>query len=103
MPSPSLARTRSPDQSPDQQPLALTDEQMSALLAAAHPLPPDSRSAFLETCACELAKLPAIGDGALHRVVMAVQRQYFDPPDLSHEYAPRWSSRGRNGVRAVDG
>jgi len=48
MPSPSLARTRSPDQSPDQQPLALTDEQMSALLAAAHPLPPDSRSAFLD-------------------------------------------------------
>jgi len=28
----------------------------------------------------------------------------FDPPDLSHEHTPRWSSRRRNGVRAaVDG
>jgi hypothetical protein len=80
-------------------PIALSDDQMSALLAAAHPLPPDSRSAFLAACACELAKLPAIGDGALHRVIMQVQRQYFDPPDLSHEHAPRWSRRRRNGVR----
>jgi hypothetical protein len=65
-------------------PLCLTDEQMSALLAASHPLPPDSRSAFLEHCARELAQLPMVGDGALHRVVMAVQRLYFDPPDFAH-------------------
>jgi hypothetical protein len=63
-------------------PLCLTDEQMSALFAAAHPLPPDSRSAFLEHCARELANLPAIGDGAVHRTVMQVQRIYFDPPHL---------------------
>jgi hypothetical protein len=63
-------------------PIHLTDEQISALFAAAHPLPPDSRSAFLEHCARELAALPAIGDGAVHRVVMATQRLYFDPPDL---------------------
>jgi len=63
-------------------PICLSDEQMSALLAASHPLPPDSRSAFLEHCARELARLPIVGDGALHRVVMQVQRQYFDPPDL---------------------
>jgi hypothetical protein len=63
-------------------PLALTDEQMSALLAASHPLPPRSRPAFLEACARELAALPMLGDGAVHRVVMQVQRQYFDPPDL---------------------
>jgi hypothetical protein len=81
-------------------PIALTDDQMSALLAAAHPLPPVSRSAFLEACAVELAKLPMIGDGVVHRVAMLVQRQYFDAPDLSHEHAPRWSSRRRNGVRA---
>jgi hypothetical protein len=42
-----------------------------------------------------------VGDGALHRIIMAVQRQYFDPPDLAHEHAPRWSSRRRNGVRAA--
>jgi len=63
-------------------PIRLSDEQMSALLAASHPLPPDSRSAFLEHCARELARLPMVGDGALHRVVMQVQREYFDPPDF---------------------
>jgi hypothetical protein len=30
----------------------------------------------------ELAALLEIGDGALHRVVMAAQRVYFDPPQL---------------------
>jgi len=64
-------------------PICLSDEQMSALLAASHPLPPDSRSAFLEHCALELARLPIVGDGVLHRVIMQVQREYFDPPDLS--------------------
>jgi hypothetical protein len=44
-------------------------------------LPPDCRSAFLEHCARELAQLAVIGDGAVHRIIMSVQRQYFDPPD----------------------
>jgi hypothetical protein len=79
-------------------PIALTDDQMSALLAAAHPLPADSRSAFLEQCARELAHVPMVGDGALHRIIMAVQRQYFDPPDLSRGHAPRWARRG-GGIR----
>jgi hypothetical protein len=64
-------------------PICLTDDQISALFAAAHPLPPASRSAFLEHCARELAQLPELGDGAVHRVVMSVQKLYFDPPDLS--------------------
>jgi hypothetical protein len=60
----------------------LSDAQMSALLAASYPLPPQSRSAFLEACARELAQLPELGDGAVHRVVMQVQRLYFDPSGL---------------------
>jgi hypothetical protein len=75
-------------------PIRLSDEQMSALLAASHPLPPDSRSAFLEHCAQELARLPIVGDGALHRVIMQVQREYFDPPDLATG-APSRSSKYR--------
>jgi hypothetical protein len=34
----------------------------------------------LEHCACEIAKLPVGGDGAVHRCIMAVQRLYLDPP-----------------------
>lgn len=63
-----------------QQPIRLSDDQMSAVLAASTPLPPDLRGAFLETCAREIAALPMIGDGILHRVIMNVQRRYFRPP-----------------------
>jgi hypothetical protein len=83
------------------QPIALTDEEMSAILAASHPLSPDARGPFLEACARELSALPMVGDGAVHRVIMQVQRQHFDPPDLARGHVPRWSSRRRNSVRAV--
>jgi hypothetical protein len=63
-------------------PIALTDEQMSAVLAASHPLPADRRSAFLEHVARELANAPMLGDGAVHRVVAEVRRIYFDVPDM---------------------
>jgi hypothetical protein len=81
-------------------PIALTDSQMTAVLAASHPLPPDTRSAFLESCARELARLPAIGDGVVHRVVMEMQRIYFVPP---LETRPTNDGRGRNGRRAGAG
>jgi hypothetical protein len=79
------------------QPIRLSDEQMTAILAAAYP-PPDRRSDFLAAVARELAALPVIGDGALHRIIMAVQRRHFAPPDLSHEHAPRWARKG-GGIR----
>jgi hypothetical protein len=63
-------------------PVALTDMQLDAVLAAADPLPPDRRSEFLAHVARTLASERVIGDGLLHRVIMHVQRQYFDPPDL---------------------
>jgi hypothetical protein len=37
----------------------------------------------LEACARELAQLPEVGDGAVHRTIMRVQRLYFDLPDLN--------------------
>ena len=63
-----------------QSPIALTDAQLNTIIAASTPLPPDLRGAFLETCAREIAALPMIGDGILHRVIMNVQRRYFRPP-----------------------
>jgi hypothetical protein len=63
-------------------PIALSEAQMCALLAASHPLPAPARPAFLEACAKELAALPELGDGALHRTIVRVQKPYFDPPDI---------------------
>jgi hypothetical protein len=67
---------------PPAPPIGLTDEQMSAVLAASCPLPANRRSAFLEHVARELANAPMIGDGMLHRTIMQMQRAYFDAPDL---------------------
>ena len=55
-PSPAK-RTRASDS--DQPPIALSEAQMCALLAASYPLPSAARSAFLEHCAREIANLPA--------------------------------------------
>ena len=63
-------------------PIALSEAQMCALLAASHPLPPAARPAFLEACAKEIANLPELGDGALHRTIVRVQQMYFDPPNV---------------------
>jgi hypothetical protein len=38
-----------------------------------------------------------VGDGSVHRIIREVQREFFDPPDLSHG-APRWSRHG-GGIR----
>jgi hypothetical protein len=72
-------------------PIALSEAQMSALLAASYPLPPTARAAFLEHCARELANVSELGDGILHRMIMRVQKLYFDPPDLDTGRMPRIS------------
>jgi hypothetical protein len=62
-------------------PLALSDDGLAAVLAAAHPIPPHRRNEFLRALAQQLQDAD-IGPGALHRAIVALQRKYFDPPDL---------------------
>jgi gluconate kinase len=64
-------------------PLALTDEQMSAVLRAAEPLEPRDRASFLRDVALALAALAEPGDGSVALVCRAVQARYFDPPDFA--------------------
>jgi hypothetical protein len=84
------------------QPVRLSDEAMCAILGASHPLPPDRRSDFLEDVARELAALPMVGDGACHRVVMAVQKKYFDPPLNTNVGTPQRAcgNRARSAIEA---
>jgi len=72
-----------------EQPIRLSDAQMSAIFAASYPLHANQRNSFLEACARELARLPEIGDGSVYKVVMEVQRRFFDPPDLRESGASR--------------
>jgi hypothetical protein len=63
-------------------PLRLTDAELTAILNACRPLQPRDRDQFLKDIATELASLPMLGDGAVHRAIVSVQRRHFDPPDL---------------------
>jgi hypothetical protein len=79
-------------------PVALTDAQMMAVLAAAAALAAHERNPFLVEVAQLLQALPEVGDGALHRVIMQVQRRHFDPPLSTDERSqphPRAWARAR--------
>ena len=39
-----------------------------------------------------IANLPELGDGVLHRTIVRIQREYFDPPDIDGRM-PRVSSQ----------
>jgi hypothetical protein len=64
-------------------PVRLTDAELSVVLNACRPLQPCDRDQFLKDIAAELASLPMLGPGAVHRVIATVQRKHWDPPDLS--------------------
>ncbi len=67
-------------------PIAVSDAQMSAILAAAQPLQPVERSTFLATLARRLQNEPElIGDGALHRLIREVVRETWRPPVVEKE------------------
>jgi hypothetical protein len=77
-------------------PIALTDSQLDAVMAAAAPLAPGDRSAFLQDLAVALRDHPEIGDGLLHRVVADVQRRHWDAPIEAARHQPRaGGGRGR--------
>jgi hypothetical protein len=83
---------------PPAKPLALSDSELDAVMAAARPLESHQRDGFLRDIATELSKLPAIGDGAVYRTIVEVQRRYFDAPDFrpgsAGKYARPISKRG---------
>jgi hypothetical protein len=63
-------------------PIHLSDDELTAVMNACRPLQPRDRDQFLKDIAAELASLPMLGDGAVHRAIVSVQRRHFDPPDL---------------------
>jgi hypothetical protein len=63
--------------------LSLSDNQLSIITAAAHPLQPRDRSEFLEAVAARLAGVGELGDGTVSRVCRETQRSFFDPPNLA--------------------
>jgi hypothetical protein len=63
-------------------PLALSDSELTTIMAAARPLSSADRSAFLEHVASALAALPMRGEGVVSRVVKEVFKQHWRAPEL---------------------
>ena len=63
-------------------PLALSDSEISHIMAACRPLSPADRDAFLQAVAQAIAALPVRGPGSVHRAIQATFQMYYDPPDL---------------------
>jgi hypothetical protein len=72
-------------------PIRLSDDELSAVMAAARPLDVRVRDAFLQQVANELPRCDEVGPGVVHRICAAAQRQFFDAPDLSVGAAGRSS------------
>jgi hypothetical protein len=82
-------------------PVALSDASLAAIFDAARPLPVHIRDSFLKDVAVLLSDCGEIGDGAVYRAVMQVQKRYFDPPDLGQAGGrmPRGSKWERTAAR----
>jgi len=71
-----------PGGAPVPTPLRLSDNQLAALMRLAQPLQPQDRDALLRILAYELRDRGGVGDGELHRLVVATIRAHklYDPP-----------------------
>jgi hypothetical protein len=64
-------------------PIRLTDDELSAVLAAARPLAVEMRDPFLRAVAAALEGSEVIGPGTVHQVCRELQRQFFDAPEFT--------------------
>ena len=60
-------------------PLALTDDEFAAVQAAAAPIHPMQRRAFLKALAAELESHPVVGPGVVFRAAAALQKTSSSP------------------------
>jgi hypothetical protein len=69
-------------------PIRLTDAQITAVFAAARPIPVGARDTFLLDLATALQGQANLGDGTVFRLIREVQRRHFDPPLLNAHAVP---------------
>jgi hypothetical protein len=67
---------RAPVRSRPNMPLALTDDELSAVQRATAPIHPGQRDAFLKALASELEQHPIVGPGLVHRLAAELQRRF---------------------------
>jgi hypothetical protein len=73
-------------------PIAVSDHQLSQIMAAAAVLAPSDRDRFLRALADALRNEPGeLGDGVLGRAIKHVIKPYFRPPTIGEQ--PRHNSK----------
>jgi hypothetical protein len=81
-------------------PLALTDDELSAVQDAAAPIHPMQRDAFLKALAAELERHPVVGPGVVFRAAAALGRHRDQKSQADAEGVGRSSSgTARRGWR----
>jgi hypothetical protein len=72
-------------------PLSLSDDEYNAVQAAAAPIHPLQRDAFLKALALELERHPVVGPGVVHRCAAALQKTFVVAAhsETSHAAGPR--------------
>jgi hypothetical protein len=70
-------------------PLSLSDDEYAAVQAAAAPIHPQQRDAFLKALAIEVERHPVVGPGLVHRLAADVQRRYVIAPERGTAAATR--------------
>jgi hypothetical protein len=81
-------------------PLRLSDSELDAVFAAARPIVPSKRDAFLQSLASELARQSELGPGAIYRAIREVQKKFFDPPLSTAEIGKPSQPRMHHGKYA---
>jgi hypothetical protein len=75
-------------------PLSLSDaEYAAAVEAAAAPINPLQRDAFLKALAEELERHPVVGPGLVHRCAADLQRRFVVAAHSETSYGPRHKPR----------
>ena len=78
-------------------PLSLTDDEMNAVQAAAAPVHPQQRDAFLRALADELGRHATIGPGLVFRCAAELQRRFVVAAHTETSYGPRHRPRQAAG------
>src|SRR5262249_41473357 len=76
-------------------PLGWSEGETSHMRAAARPLSPADRDAFLQHIAAALAALPMLGEGAVARTVREVFKQHWKAPELDVKPSKYGRSNGK--------
>jgi hypothetical protein len=70
-------------------PLSLSDDEYNAVQAAAAPIHPLQRDAFLKALAVELERHPVVGPGVVHRCAAALQKTFVVAAHSETSHEPR--------------